>query len=149
MLVKPKCVWEVEVFFNFRKFVYIFQLFVYNFSKKPPTLKHILALPTWGQKCLVSEIKQIWKVNFYLGPPCSPRTDGGYPKRCKRGSKKGTLLASCFSNVQLIKVMPKSLPQLSKMQYKKLKYPWKSDIRIKEKKGNCKKCLLRLNILHS
>ena len=59
----------VEVFTNFRKFVYIFQLFVYNFLKKPPSLKHILALPTWGQKCLVSEIEQIEKVNFDLGHP--------------------------------------------------------------------------------
>ena len=33
MLIKPKCVWEAVVFFNFRKFVYIFQLFVYNFLK--------------------------------------------------------------------------------------------------------------------
>ena len=45
-LVKPKCVWEAVVFFNFPKFVYIFQLFAYNFSKKLPFLKHILALPT-------------------------------------------------------------------------------------------------------
>ena len=37
MLVKPKCVWEPSVFFNFQKFVYIFQLFVYNFSKKSAT----------------------------------------------------------------------------------------------------------------
>ena len=39
------------------------------FQKKPPPLKHILALPTWGQKCLVSEIEQIEKVNFDLGHP--------------------------------------------------------------------------------
>ena len=70
MLVKPKCVWEAAVFPNFWKFVYIFQLFVYNFSKKKlPPLKHILALPTWGQKCLVSEIEQIEKANFDLGHP--------------------------------------------------------------------------------
>ena len=44
-------------FFNFQKIVYIFQLFVYNFSKKKlRPLKHILALPTWGQKCLVLEV---------------------------------------------------------------------------------------------
>ena len=36
MLVKPKCVREMEVFFDFRKFVYIFQLFVDNFSMKIP-----------------------------------------------------------------------------------------------------------------
>ena len=47
----------------------IFQLFVYNFSIKTPPLKHILALPTWGQKRLVSEIEKIEKVNFDLGHP--------------------------------------------------------------------------------
>ena len=56
MLVKPKCVWEAVVFFNFRK---KFQLFVYNFSKKLPPLKRILTLPTWGQKCLVSEYSHL------------------------------------------------------------------------------------------
>ena len=40
--------------------------------KKPPPLKHILALPTWSQKCLVSEIEQIEKVNFDLGHPVLP-----------------------------------------------------------------------------
>ena len=53
-LVKPKCVREAVVFFNFRKFVYIFQLFVYNFSKKLLPLKYILALLTLGQKGLIS-----------------------------------------------------------------------------------------------
>ena len=56
-------------FFNFRKFVDIFQLFVYNFSKKPPPLKPLFSLPTWGQKFLFSEIEQIEKVNFDLGHP--------------------------------------------------------------------------------
>ena len=55
MLVKPKYDWKAVVFFNFQKFVYIFQLFVYNFSKNMSTLKNILALPTWGQICTVSE----------------------------------------------------------------------------------------------
>ena len=69
MLVKPKCVWEAAVFSNFRKFVYIFQLFVYNFSKKLPPLKRILALPTWGQKSLISELQPFEKGNFDLGHP--------------------------------------------------------------------------------
>ena len=64
LLVKPKCVWEAVVFFNFRKFVYIFQLFVYNFSNKLPPLKHILALPTWGQKCTVFKIQPFTFENF-------------------------------------------------------------------------------------
>ena len=46
VLVKPKCVWETVVVFNFQKFVYFFQLFVYNFSNKIPPPKRILALPT-------------------------------------------------------------------------------------------------------
>ena len=56
-------------FFNFGKFVYIFQLFVYNFSNKLPPLKHILALPTWGQKRIVSELWSFEIKNFDLGHP--------------------------------------------------------------------------------
>ena len=33
LLVKPKCVLEVYIYFDFQLFVYNFQLFVYNFSK--------------------------------------------------------------------------------------------------------------------
>ena len=44
--------------------------------KKPPPLKHILALPTWGQKCLVSAIEQIKKVNFDLGHPVCGKVKG-------------------------------------------------------------------------
>ena len=41
-----KCIRSGNSFFNFRKFVYIFQLFVNNFSKiELPPLKRILALP--------------------------------------------------------------------------------------------------------
>ena len=47
------CLRDGVVFFNFRKFVYIFQLFVYNFSKKKlPPLKRILALPTYVKYAL-------------------------------------------------------------------------------------------------
>ena len=66
MLVKPKCVWEAVVFFNFRK---NFQLFVYNFQKKLSPLKRILALPTWGQKCLIPELQPFEIKNFDLGHP--------------------------------------------------------------------------------
>ena len=46
-LIKPKCVRELADLYNFRKFVYIFQLLIYNFSNKLPPLKHILASPTY------------------------------------------------------------------------------------------------------
>ena len=70
IMVKPKCVSEAVVLFNFRKFVYIFQLFVNIFKKKETTAsQHILALPTWGQKCLVSELQPLAKSNFDLGHP--------------------------------------------------------------------------------
>ena len=69
MLVEPKCVWKLADFFNFRKFVYIFQLFVYNFSNKLPPLKHILALPTWGQKCTVSELQAFAIPKFQVKHP--------------------------------------------------------------------------------
>ena len=40
--------------------------------KKLPPLKPILALPTWGQICLVSEIQAFEIKNFDLGHPvCS------------------------------------------------------------------------------
>ena len=39
------------------------------YHKKPPLLKHILALLTWGQECLRSETERIEKVNFDLGHP--------------------------------------------------------------------------------
>ena len=62
LLVKPKCVGEAVVFFNFQKFVYVFQ-------KKLPPLKAILALPMWGQKCIVSELWSFEIKNFDLGHP--------------------------------------------------------------------------------
>ena len=49
MLVKPKCVWEAVVFFNFQKFVYIFSWLFTSFKKNQLPLKRILALPTWVQ----------------------------------------------------------------------------------------------------
>ena len=40
-----------------------------NYHKKPPPLKHILALQTLGQECLHSDTELIEKVNFDLGHP--------------------------------------------------------------------------------
>ena len=59
-LVKPKLVWEVAVFF---------WKIVNKQLKKLPFLKHILALPTWGQKSLISELQPFEKGNFDLGHP--------------------------------------------------------------------------------
>ena len=56
-VVKPKCVRERADFFNFQNFVYTFPLFVYNFLNCLPPLNHILALPTWGHKCTVTELQ--------------------------------------------------------------------------------------------
>ena len=39
------------------------------YHKKPPLLKHILALLTWGQECLHLDTELIEKVNFDLGHP--------------------------------------------------------------------------------
>ena len=44
---------KTEMRFDFQKFVYIFQLFVYDFSKKLLPPKHILDLPTLALKCIV------------------------------------------------------------------------------------------------
>ena len=49
ILIKQKSILEAVDFFNFRKFVHIFLLFVYNVSNKLPPLKRILAFPTKGQ----------------------------------------------------------------------------------------------------
>ena len=42
-------------------------------TKKPPPLKHILALPILGQECLRSETELIEKINFDLGHPVCAR----------------------------------------------------------------------------
>ena len=39
------------------------------FKKKLPPLKRILALPSWGQKCLVLEVQLFEINNFDLGHP--------------------------------------------------------------------------------
>ena len=64
-------------FFQFSKICLHFSAVCLQFfKKKPPPLKHILALPIWGQKCLVSEKEQIEKVNFDLGHPVSVILEG-------------------------------------------------------------------------
>ena len=54
---------------QFFQFVYIIQLFVYIFLKKLPPLKHILGLPIWGQKCILSELQPFEVATFDLGHP--------------------------------------------------------------------------------
>ena len=44
-VVKAKMCTKGGRFFNFQKFVNIFQLFVHNFPSKLPPLKHFVALP--------------------------------------------------------------------------------------------------------
>ena len=39
------------------------------FQKKLPPLKRILALPAWGQKCLILEVQPFEIKNFDLGHP--------------------------------------------------------------------------------
>ena len=72
--------------------------------KKPPPLKHILALPTLGQECLRSETELIEKVNFDLG----------HPVGIGRYSKKKRLLGIGIKQMiqtltKLMKVMKKGL----------------------------------------
>ena len=66
MLVKSKCVWEAVVFLKNCK--QTAEIFFENWKKLPP-LKHILALPTWGQKCLISELWPFEIKYFELGHP--------------------------------------------------------------------------------
>ena len=69
MLVKLKCVWEFVVSYNFQKFVDIFQLCVYNFSKRLPPLKRILVLQTWSQICNVSVLQSFLSDFFQMEHP--------------------------------------------------------------------------------
>ena len=69
-LVKPKCVWEAVVFFNFRKFVYIFQLFVYNFFKKTSTSQTHFGFTNIGSGMPTFRDRAIWKSKFWFGSPC-------------------------------------------------------------------------------
>ena len=57
MLVKPKCVWEVADFLkNCKQTAEKCKQILENWKNLPP-LKHILALPTWGQILIFSELQ--------------------------------------------------------------------------------------------
>ena len=49
------------------RFISLVQLFVYNFTP----LKRILALPTWGQKCIISELQALEKSKMKVEHPVS------------------------------------------------------------------------------
>ena len=66
MLVKPKCVWEVVVFFNFWK---NFQLFVYNFSKTTASQTHF-GFTNIGSEMHNFRGTAIWNQKFRFGSPC-------------------------------------------------------------------------------
>ena len=55
MLVKPKCVWEAYINFDIPAVCLQFSTVCLQFSNVR-LLKRILALPTWGQKCIFSEL---------------------------------------------------------------------------------------------
>ena len=61
LLVMPNCVFQL--------FVYNLQLFENNFQNELTPPKHILALPTWGQKCIFTELQPFEIANFDLGHP--------------------------------------------------------------------------------
>ena len=70
MLVKPKCVWELSVFFNFQKFVYIFQLFVYNFSNKTDDSQTHFGFINIGSEMLIFRVIAKTNFKFWFGSPC-------------------------------------------------------------------------------
>ena len=58
-----------SLFSIFKNLFTFFNCLFTIFQKKLPPLKPILALPTWGQKCLVSELWSFEIKNFDLGHP--------------------------------------------------------------------------------
>ena len=70
MLVKPKCVWEAAVFFSILKFFFIFQLFVYNFSKKAATSQTHFGFINIGSKELSFGFTAISKGKLWFRAPC-------------------------------------------------------------------------------
>ena len=58
-------------FLDFQINFVIFLLFQNTifYHKKLPLLKHIFALPTWGQKCTQTELQPFEIGNFDLGHP--------------------------------------------------------------------------------
>ena len=71
ILVKPKCVLEAVVFFNFRKFVFIFQLFVYNFSEKTSASQTHFGFTNIGSEMHSFRGTAIWNYGFWFGSPCT------------------------------------------------------------------------------
>ena len=61
---------SIKIACFYRNFLFFYFFQKSNFwHKKLPPLKPILALPTWGQICLVSEIHPFEIKNFDLGHP--------------------------------------------------------------------------------
>ena len=61
---------SIKIAYFYRNFLFFYFFQKSNFwHKKLPPLKPILALPTWGQICLVSEIHPFEIKNFDLGHP--------------------------------------------------------------------------------
>ena len=56
IFVKPKCVWHAQVFSK-------------TFKQTAEKLECILALPTWGQKCILMELQSFEVANFDLDHP--------------------------------------------------------------------------------
>ena len=69
-LVKPKCVSEACIYFHFSAICLQFSAVCLQFQKiKCRPTKHILALPTWGQKCIFTLLQPFELANFDLGHP--------------------------------------------------------------------------------
>ena len=73
MLVKPKCVWEVADFLKNCKQTAEKCKQIFENWKNLPHLKHILALPTWGQICTISELQPLISNFFQMVPPVTQR----------------------------------------------------------------------------
>ena len=72
MLVKPKCVWEVADFLkNCKQTAEKCKQIFENWKNLPP-LKHILALPTLGQICTVTELQPFEISTFQMKHPVWP-----------------------------------------------------------------------------
>ena len=95
MLVKPKCVWELSVFFNFQKFVYIFQLFVYNFSNKIDGSQTHFGFSNIGSEMLIFRVIAKTNFKFWFGSPPVYL----FSRYFKKGAKRDKL---CFIYIKVI-----------------------------------------------
>ena len=68
-LVKPNCVWEAVVFFSIVDSLFTFSAVCWQCFKNLLPLKHILALPTKGIKCIVLVLQPFTFHNFQSGHP--------------------------------------------------------------------------------